>query len=92
MSNRKTKSGSSGSKSDFQQGSRSESGHENKSQDCDKGGRLSEKWQDTRSSKQLSDDGSKYDQAEQGAQSRLQGLWGDKATIEPMIWRKSDHE
>ena len=33
----------------------------------------------------------KYEKAELGAQSRHQGLWGDKSPIAPWDWRKGDH-
>ncbi|MBB1075772.1 thermonuclease family protein [Rhodoferax sp. 4810] len=40
---------------------------------------------------QPAEDLPKYEQAELGAQSCHQGLWGDKAPIAPWDWRKGDH-
>lgn len=48
-------------------------------------------WYRKYAKEQPADDRPKYEQAEQGAQSRRQGLWGDKAPIAPWDWRKGDH-
>lgn len=48
-------------------------------------------WYRKYAKEQPSADRPKYEQAEQGAQSRHQGLWGDKAPIAPWDWRKGDH-
>ena len=48
-------------------------------------------WYRKYANEQPADDRPKYEQAEQGAQSRNQGLWGDKAPIAPWDWRKVDH-
>ncbi len=48
-------------------------------------------WYRKYSKEQPGDDRPKYEQAEQDAQSRRQGLWGDKAPIAPWDWRKGDH-
>ena len=40
---------------------------------------------------QPADDLPKYENAELDAQSRRQGLWGDKSPIAPWDWRKGDH-
>ena len=48
-------------------------------------------WYRKYAKEQPSDDLPKYEQAEQGAQSRRQGLWGEKSPIAPWDWRKGDH-
>ena len=48
-------------------------------------------WYRKYAKEQPKDDLPKYEQAEQGAQSRRQGLWGDKSPIAPWDWRKGDH-
>lgn len=48
-------------------------------------------WYRKYSKEQPADDLPKYEKAELGAQSRQQGLWGDKSPIAPWDWRKGDH-
>ena len=48
-------------------------------------------WYRKYAKEQPSADRPNYEQVEQGAQSRHQGLWGDKAPIAPWDWRKGDH-
>jgi len=47
-------------------------------------------WYRKYAKEQPKEDLPKYEQAEQGAQSRHQGLWGDKAPIAPWDWRKGN--
>ena len=48
-------------------------------------------WYRKYAKEQPADDLPKYEEAELGAQSRHQGLWGDKSPIAPWDWRKGDH-
>ena len=48
-------------------------------------------WYRKYAKEQPADDLPKYEKAELGAQSRHQGLWGDKSPIAPWDWRKGDH-
>lgn len=48
-------------------------------------------WYRKYANEQSPEDLPKYEQAELGAQSRHQGLWGDKAPIAPWDWRKGKH-
>ncbi|MBA3056329.1 MAG: thermonuclease family protein [Gammaproteobacteria bacterium] len=48
-------------------------------------------WYRKYAKEQSADDLPKYEKAELGAQSRRQGLWGDKSPIAPWDWRKGDH-
>jgi len=48
-------------------------------------------WYRKYAKEQPADDLPKYEAAELGAQSRHQGLWGDKSPIAPWDWRKGDH-
>ena len=48
-------------------------------------------WYRKYSKEQPADDLPKYEKAELDAQSRHQGLWGDKSPIAPWDWRKGDH-
>ena len=47
-------------------------------------------WYRSFAKEQPADDLPKYEAAEQGAQSRRQGLWSDKAPIAPWDWRKGN--
>ncbi len=48
-------------------------------------------WYRKYANEQPREDLPKYEQAELDAQSRHQGLWGDKAPIAPWDWRKGTH-
>jgi endonuclease YncB( thermonuclease family) len=48
-------------------------------------------WYRKYANEQPPEDQPKYERAELGAQSRHQGLWGDKAPIAPWDWRKGNH-
>ena len=48
-------------------------------------------WYRKYAKEQPADDLPKYEKAELGAQSRHQGLWGDKSPLAPWDWRKGDH-
>lgn len=48
-------------------------------------------WYRKYAKEQPAEDLPKYEKAEQGAQSRRQGLWGDKSPIAPWDWRRGDH-
>ena len=48
-------------------------------------------WYRKYAKEQPADDLPKYEKAELAAQSRRQGLWGDKSPIAPWDWRKGSH-